>query len=106
MHHLPDDLKGQGLSEIVRMLKSEGRLLVLDLKGHTGQWKSSVADQPPLMKEVGFSQVGRGDKVLRIPRTRLCAGEKKPGRRGKGYPDIVQICNDELMLLVEQPHRQ
>ncbi len=36
MHHLPDDLKRRGLFEIVRVLKPEGRLLVLDLKGHTG----------------------------------------------------------------------
>jgi len=57
MHHLPDDLKCRGLAEIVRVLKPEGRLLVLDLKGHAGPWKSSIQNLPALMKEAGFSQI-------------------------------------------------
>src|SRR6266581_1525596 len=61
MHHLPDDLKRRGLAEIVRVLKPGGRMLVLDMKGPAGPWKSNIADQPALMKEAGFSQVETGE---------------------------------------------
>ncbi len=61
MHHLPDDLKRQGLAEIVRVLKPGGRLLVLDMKGPVGPWKSNIADQPALMKQAGFTQVETGE---------------------------------------------
>ena len=60
LHHLPDDLKRQGLADIVRVLKPGGRLFVLDLEGHSGPWKSRLADLPALMKERGFSQVETG----------------------------------------------
>ncbi len=65
MHHLPDDLKRQGLAEIARVLKLGGRLLVLDMKGPAGPWKSSMQDQPALMKEAGFSQVETGETRFR-----------------------------------------
>ena len=32
MHHLPDSLKRQGLAEIARVLKPEGRLIIADFK--------------------------------------------------------------------------
>ena len=65
MHHLPDDLKRQGLAEIARVLKPGGRLLVLDMKGPAGPWKSSMQDQPALMKEAGFPQVETGETRFR-----------------------------------------
>ena len=61
MHHLPDDLKRRGLREIARVLKPGGHLLVLDMKGPVGPWKSSIQDQPALMQEAGFSQVELGE---------------------------------------------
>ena len=61
MHHLPPDLKRRGLNEVARVLKPEGRLLILDLKGHTGPWKSSIREQAPLLKEAGFSHVEMGE---------------------------------------------
>jgi len=77
MHHLPDDLKRQGLKEIARVLKPGGRLLIVDFmspqehsqprlaffvgKEHgAGPWNSKVEDLPALMKEAGFSQIESG----------------------------------------------
>ena len=73
MHVLPDDLKRQGLSEIARVLKPGGRLLVVDTMRpakeqgnseqlvHIGPFNSGVQDQPRLMKEAGFSQIESGE---------------------------------------------
>jgi ubiquinone/menaquinone biosynthesis C-methylase UbiE len=91
MHHLPDDVKRQGLAEIARVLNPGGRLLILDFKRpraqgkqswasgqmqramhsgiqslpvlllHSDRLKSGIQDLPALMKEVGFSQIESGD---------------------------------------------
>ncbi len=69
MHHLPDDLRRQGLSEIARVLKPGGRLVIADFKrpenaqdqrarhGRHGAMGSGIQDLPPLLKDAGFSQV-------------------------------------------------
>lgn len=61
MHHLPDDLKRQGLREIARVLKPGGRLLVVDAKRHSGAGHTAIEDQPALMREAGFSRIEMGE---------------------------------------------
>jgi len=73
MHHLPDDLKRQGLAEIARVLKPGGRLLIVDFKhpeehhgrsarpARPGAGEIGIEDQPALMKEAGFSHVETGE---------------------------------------------
>ena len=75
MHHLPDDLKRQGLAEIARVLIPGGRLLVVDARRPeehhdrparlAGPWNSGIQDQPALMKEAGFSQGESGEIPFR-----------------------------------------
>ncbi len=65
MHHVPDDLKRQGLAEIARVLKPGGRLLVFDMKGPAGPWKSRIADLPALLQEAGFSWMETGETKFR-----------------------------------------
>jgi ubiquinone/menaquinone biosynthesis C-methylase UbiE len=66
MHHLPAPLKRQGLSEIARVLKPGGRLVLADFmhkKDRTGQAArmhaggSRLPDLVALVKEAGFARV-------------------------------------------------
>jgi ubiquinone/menaquinone biosynthesis C-methylase UbiE len=56
MDHLPNDLKRQGLTEIARVLKGDGRLFVL--------LSSSLPDLPAFMRDAGFSQIQTGEKTF------------------------------------------
>jgi SAM-dependent methyltransferase len=73
MHQLPNDLKRQGLTEVARVLRPGGRLLIVDTKRpeqqhgrpvrpvHTGPWNSGIQDQPALMQAAGFSEIETGE---------------------------------------------
>jgi ubiquinone/menaquinone biosynthesis C-methylase UbiE len=73
MHHLPDDLKRRGLSEIARVLKPQGRLVIVDFKSpekhhdqsaQLGAGEIGVQDLPALVQEMGFSQIEAGEIPL------------------------------------------
>ena len=74
MHHLPDDLKRQGIAEILRVLKPGGRFFIADfnppanpilthmilaLVGHR-MMQSNVSILPAMLKEKGFVDVTSG----------------------------------------------
>lgn len=75
MHHLSDTLKRQGLAEIFRVLKSNGRLVIADFKrpeerstqrGHFGPGGIRIEKFTALVKDAGFSQVETEE--MRLPR--------------------------------------
>lgn len=76
-HHLPDDLKGAGLAEIYRVLKPDGRLVIVDMKGSTGfiqhlrlaglvhqRLTTGVQQLPPLLVEARFVGVEIGNMPM------------------------------------------
>lgn len=109
MHHLPDELKRQGLAEIARVLKPGGRLLILDFQSrqtqgnqgwirrhvqqrgshdalaqllHVGKQLGGMQDLPLLMKEAGFSQIETGEtrfRSLGYALGRISAGRAEQG---------------------------
>ena len=68
MHHLPDDLKQRGLAEVARVLKPNGRLIVVDFNrtqerrsGPLSAGNLELRDLPALMKEIGLYRMQGGE---------------------------------------------
>jgi ubiquinone/menaquinone biosynthesis C-methylase UbiE len=74
MHHLPADLKARGLAEVKRVLKPDGRLLIVDMKRPSGllshltlatlihgHSSHGVQDLPTLTTAAGFETLRSGD---------------------------------------------
>jgi hypothetical protein len=71
MHHLPDELKKDGLLEIFRVLKPDGTLLIIELDpsdfslaslihGHSSQLSAELEKTQAYMVGVGFEPVEFG----------------------------------------------
>jgi demethylmenaquinone methyltransferase/2-methoxy-6-polyprenyl-1,4-benzoquinol methylase/phosphoethanolamine N-methyltransferase len=87
MHHLPDDLKRKGLSEIYRVLKPGARFVVVDLMRpmnlhdrvlmtifHHGHMQAGAQDLPAMMQTAGFTNIETGDIRL-FPMLGFARGE-------------------------------
>lgn len=74
MHHLPPDVKRQGVAEVRRVLKPGGHLFVIDFQRPKSLWGHlsasvavhSMADDsmtvlPPMLRSAGFRDVQTGD---------------------------------------------
>ncbi len=73
LHHVPDDLKRQGLVEVARVLKTGARLLVVDFKrpeehepGQPHAGSSGLQDLTALIEEAGLSVTESGEIPFRI----------------------------------------
>jgi ubiquinone/menaquinone biosynthesis C-methylase UbiE len=80
MHHLPEDLKERGLTEVYRVLKPGGRLLIADFMRPTGSFlshlfmaftrhqrlESGVEDLQKLLKAAGFGQITQLEQQILI----------------------------------------
>ena len=77
MHHLPHDLKAKGLTEIHRVLRPGGRLLIVDFKRPTstlaklftfmqlhGGMQMGVQELAPLLQNAQFAEVAAGKTNL------------------------------------------
>ncbi len=77
MHHLPDHLKQAGLAEIRRVLKPDGRVVIVDMKGSAAHrlshsplaWlhhgvERGIEDIMERMKQSGFQRVEGGNMPL------------------------------------------
>src|SRR5262249_16119046 len=74
MHHLPDDLKSQGLAEIYPVLKPAGHFVSVDFKRPTPRrcgilrtlmlhrlMPTGMQDLPALLSKAGFAEITVGD---------------------------------------------
>lgn len=99
LHHLPDEIKRQGVAEILRVLKAGGRLLIVDF-AHTeskehrserfGAGEMGLQDVPSLLKDAGFEGLASGKIPFRI---RSVAAEHKDygfvsARKGEGRASV------------------
>lgn len=74
LHHIPHDLKRQGLTEIMRVLRPEGRLLVVDFT-HLQDYQIQpeqpatgaieLRNLPAHLKDMGFSSIESGEIPIR-----------------------------------------
>jgi demethylmenaquinone methyltransferase/2-methoxy-6-polyprenyl-1,4-benzoquinol methylase/phosphoethanolamine N-methyltransferase len=89
MHHLPDDVKLRGMSEVYRILKPGGRLLVIDLMRpmsvhdrilmklfHHEHLETGAQDLPAMMCTVGFTRIETGGISL-LPMLGFACGERE-----------------------------
>jgi ubiquinone/menaquinone biosynthesis C-methylase UbiE len=78
MHHLPEDLKSVGLGQVRRVLKPDGRLVIVDFKRGSGllhrlavpmlihhDLSHGVQDLAPVVSAAGFTDVQSGDTRFR-----------------------------------------
>lgn len=92
LHHLPHDLKGEGLAEIYRVLKPGGHFLAVDFEPPASPWfrrlttwflgqgmlQSSLQALGAMMDEAGFAEVEVGATQYRLLAYLRGRAERKP----------------------------